>query len=419
MLAPPEGMAQPDPAGTNERLTTREPTALSPEWYEPSRRPGHREVSTSPKGRRTSIDLGARFVARLTTAVEDISEPGGCLNVREEARVQVFDVRDAVVDDYRDFTNASIQPPGRGRARFWTSCRPMAFSGPTCGSVLTPSFATGGTISGPIADGPLHPQRPRSSASRGIPPRALTEPTPTNTKPMPSEPPSRRVPRLDDWDRFRASRWLHHPDRGRHPQRSRGACGPACGVKAIIVSPDECAQRIRSWVNWRNSLTTNGDLRPQVTFRRYTGQETKTSDERSSTTRRTSSDQLRHIELVLTRPHERDALIRAVPNLRYLVPDELHSYRGRQGADVAMLVRRVRDACRSDQLDVIGTSATMASGSRRNKLQRIAETATLFFRHTGHAGTGDRGDADSFDVRGPTISLASRMSWRTHPCYPG
>ena len=28
----------------------------------------------------------------------------------EEARVQVFDVRDAVVDDYRDFTNASIQP---------------------------------------------------------------------------------------------------------------------------------------------------------------------------------------------------------------------------------------------------------------------------------------------------------------------
>jgi ATP-dependent helicase YprA (DUF1998 family) len=31
--------------------------------------------------------------------------------------------------------------------------------------------------------------------------------------------------------------------------------------------------------------------------------------------------------------------------LKFLVFDELHTYRGRQGADVAMLIRRVREAC--------------------------------------------------------------------------
>lgn len=43
--------------------------------------------------------------------------------------------------------------------------------------------------------------------------------------------------------------------------------------------------------------------------------------------------------------------------------DELHTYRGGQGADVAMLVRRVREACQAhDTLQCVGTSATMASG---------------------------------------------------------
>ena len=51
------------------------------------------------------------------------------------------------------------------------------------------------------------------------------------------------------------------------------------------------------------------------------------------------------LELVLTRPDERKQLVRAAQGLRFLVLDELHTYRGRQGADVAMLVRRLRDQC--------------------------------------------------------------------------
>jgi ATP-dependent helicase YprA (DUF1998 family) len=47
--------------------------------------------------------------------------------------------------------------------------------------------------------------------------------------------------------------------------------------------------------------------------------------------------------------------------LEFLVFDELHTYRGRQGADVALLIRRVRDACDADRLQCVGTSATMSS----------------------------------------------------------
>ena len=50
------------------------------------------------------------------------------------------------------------------------------------------------------------------------------------------------------------------------------------------------------------------------------------------------------LELLLTRPFER-ALVNAARGLKYLVLDELHTYRGRQGADVGLLVRRVREAC--------------------------------------------------------------------------
>jgi hypothetical protein len=63
----------------------------------------------------------------------------------------------------------------------------------------------------------------------------------------------------------------------------------------------------------------------------------------------------------------------------YLVFDELHTYRGRQGADVAMLIRRIQAQC-AETLLCIGTSATMASGDdlEHQKVQ-IAAVATLLF----------------------------------------
>ena len=86
------------------------------------------------------------------------------------------------------------------------------------------------------------------------------------------------------------------------------------------------------------------------------------------------------LELVLTRPDERKHLVRAAQGLRFLVLDELHTYRGRQGADVAMLVRRLRDQCSSDDLQVIGTSATMSSeGTIAERQAVVAKVATRLF----------------------------------------
>ena len=64
----------------------------------------------------------------------------------------------------------------------------------------------------------------------------------------------------------------------------------------------------------------------------------------------------------------------------FLVLDELHTYRGRQGADVALLVRRVRDACDAPDVQCIGTSATMTTeGGAEDQRKAVAEVATTLF----------------------------------------
>jgi ATP-dependent helicase YprA (DUF1998 family) len=69
------------------------------------------------------------------------------------------------------------------------------------------------------------------------------------------------------------------------------------------------------------------------------------------------------LELLMSRQNSLDqAVISNAKDLDFIVLDELHTYRGRQGADVAMLVRRLRDRLCRDRVPIcIGTSATMAS----------------------------------------------------------
>jgi Lhr-like helicase len=67
-----------------------------------------------------------------------------------------------------------------------------------------------------------------------------------------------------------------------------------------------------------------------------------------------------------------------------LVFDELHTYRGRQGADVAMLVRRLKERCAGVELVHISTSATMIArrdASAAERRQSVADFATRFFGH--------------------------------------
>jgi len=66
--------------------------------------------------------------------------------------------------------------------------------------------------------------------------------------------------------------------------------------------------------------------------------------------------------------------------LPFLVFDELHTYRGRQGADVALLIRRCRLAFGSHDIVCIGTSATIASeGTSENQKREVAKVAQTLF----------------------------------------
>lgn len=153
--------------------------------------------------------------------------------------------------------------------------------------------------------------------------------------------------------------------------------GSGKGVRAIIVYPMNALANSQ-----RNELEKFlGKTNQKVTFARYTGQENR--EEREQTLASPPDILLTNyvmLELMLTRPNERKRLINSAEALSFLVLDELHTYRGRQGADVAMLVRRLRGAVTSGAVQCIGTSATLAGpGTKAEQRQQVAELATRIF----------------------------------------
>ena len=91
-------------------------------------------------------------------------------------------------------------------------------------------------------------------------------------------------------------------------------------------------------------------------------------------------DHIDPLELMLTRPNRRTALITGATNLSFLVRDELHTYRGRQSADGCLLACRLRGAVGATELQCIGTSATLAGpGTKAEQRQQVADLATRIF----------------------------------------
>lgn len=91
----------------------------------------------------------------------------------------------------------------------------------------------------------------------------------------------------------------------------------------------------------------------------------------------------KQLEFLLVRSEDR-ALF--TPALRYLVLDELHSYRGALATEIACLIRRLKAhaALRAGQLVAIGTSATVASGADGAAV--LADFATTLFGELVHPG---------------------------------
>jgi len=157
--------------------------------------------------------------------------------------------------------------------------------------------------------------------------------------------------------------------------------GSGKGIQAIIVYPMNALANSQSGELKKFLVDGYLDGQEPVTFARYTGQER--DQERERIIANPPDILLTNyvmLELLMTRPRERK-LIENAHGLRYLVLDELHTYRGRQGADVALLVRRVRNRLETHQpIQCVGTSATLASeGTYEEQRRRVAEVGSQLF----------------------------------------
>ncbi|MDJ0534658.1 MAG: DEAD/DEAH box helicase [Xenococcaceae cyanobacterium MO_207.B15] len=154
------------------------------------------------------------------------------------------------------------------------------------------------------------------------------------------------------------------------------------GIRAILVYPmnaliNSQEEEFRKFIG----QVANSNIR----VARYTGQETlsQKSDIQNNPPHILLTNYVM-LELMLSRVHEQK-LVQS-PILKYLVLDELHTYRGRQGADVAMVIRKLRQishkAKKGKNIPIlcIGTSATMSTeGDRTNRQTTVADVASKLF----------------------------------------
>lgn len=154
------------------------------------------------------------------------------------------------------------------------------------------------------------------------------------------------------------------------------------GISALIVYPMNALinSQFLEIDRYKKSYEENSGNPFPITFRQYTGQESKIEKEEAL---KELPDILltnyMMLELIMTRLGERDFRDSIADNLRFLVFDELHTYRGRQGSDVSMLIRRINSKCKNNIVS-IGTSATMVSGtSILEQKQKVVEVAEKIF----------------------------------------
>lgn len=184
--------------------------------------------------------------------------------------------------------------------------------------------------------------------------------------------------------------------------------GSGQGVQAVVVYPmNALANSQLGELEKFLGYGCSQDGAP-VRVARYTGQESQ--EERDAIAAAVPDVLLTNyvmLELVLTRPFER-RLVAAASGLRFLVLDELHTYRGRQGADVALLVRRLREATGAAGLQCVGTSATLAGpGTIEEQQAEVARVATSLF--------GDEVAAES--VIGETLQRATEPARLDDPAF--
>ena len=293
--------------------------------------------------------------------------------------MNVFEMRDRLVDNYGSFIRSFVEVADpRLRAKVDESLE-SGLLWPSPLIQLNPSFEPGGMVDDLVAGGVLH---------RGC--SAVFRAGKKENDPFPGHP--LRL-HLHQDQAIRTARTGHNyvlttgTGSGKslsyilpivdHVLRN----GSGRGIQAIVVYPMNALanSQLGELAKFLERAPFGKD-RPPVRVRRYTGQE-----------KREERDEIRDnppdviltnyvmLELILTRVGEK-RLVEAAKGLKFLVLDELHTYRGRQGADVAMLCRRLRQQLDAPHLQYVGTSATIAGpGTLAEQRREIAKVATDLF----------------------------------------
>ena len=314
--------------------------------------------------------------------------------------MDVFDLRGNLVSDYRDYVRSFIRIRDPRIAGFVDGILDAEGFWPEPLLQLNPTFRPGGTIDDLVGEGTLHPE-------------------------------CSRIFRIDKSEADHHGRQLllhqHQRDAIRKAKEGRSYVlttgtgsgkslayivpivdhvlrnGSGRGIQAIVVYPMNALANSQNEELGKFIDRGYPEGERLVRFARYTGQER--GDARDAIRADPPDILLTNymmLELLLTRSEDRE-LVRAARRLKFLVFDELHTYRGRQGADVAMLIRRCRHAFGNDLL-CVGTSATMASGGSSD--EQKAEVAKVSQSLFGVPFTPEQVVGETLERATPEIDLA-------------
>ena len=162
------------------------------------------------------------------------------------------------------------------------------------------------------------------------------------------------------------------------------------GIKAIIIYPMNALATDQA----RRFAREVSDLDPKLSVGLFTGDDGGENRVMTPEQVITHRDTLREyppdilltnykmLDFLLLRPRDQRLWRHNTPGtLRYLVVDELHTFDGAQGTDLACLIRRLRDRLDAgDELACVGTSATLGDASSSSALSDYAQQvfATTF-----------------------------------------
>jgi len=290
--------------------------------------------------------------------------------------VDVFSIRDRLIGDYAEFVQSFISIKDHRISHYVDETLKSGALWPEPLIQLNPSFAPGESLDALISEGVLHPE-----CANIFRIKSKDDPHGSELRFHKHQTEAIRVARAEE---------NYVLTTGTGSGKSLAYIVPIVdhvlrhgsgkGIQAVVVYPMNALANSQRGELEKFLCLGYPDGKPPVTFARYTGQD---DDPTKLEVQGNPPDILLTnyvmLELILTRPRDR-ALVESAKGLKFLVLDELHTYRGRQGADVAMLVRRVRDRLATGNLQCVGTSATLAgAGSFETQRTEVAAVATKLF----------------------------------------